>query len=88
MKKSRFSEAKIVSILKENEAGVSVPELSRSYGVSTATIYNWKAKYGGMDSSALKRLKEVEEENRKLKEMFADLSLQNRVLKEVIEKKL
>lgn len=88
MKKSKYSETKIVSILKENEAGVSIPDLSRKYGVSTATLYNWKAKYGGMDASQLKRLKELEEENRKLKEMFADLSLQNRVLKDVIEKKL
>ena len=88
MKKSKYSETKIVSILKENEAGMSIPELSRKYGVSTATLYNWKAKYGGMDASQLKRLKEVEEENRKLKEMFADLSLQNRVLKDIIEKKL
>lgn len=88
MKKSKFTESKIVSILKENEAGVSIPELSRKHGVSTATLYNWRAKYGGMSSSDLKRLKELEAENRKLKEMFAELSLQNRVLKDVIEKKL
>ena len=88
MKKSKFSETKIVSILKENEAGISIPELSRKYGVSTATLYNWKAKYGGMDASQLNKLKELEEENRKLKEMFANLSLENMVLKDVIEKKL
>lgn len=88
MKKSKFSETKIVSILKENEAGISIPDLSRKYGVSTATLYNWKSKYGGMEASQLKRLKELEEENRKLKEMFADMSLQNQVLKDVIEKKL
>jgi len=88
MKKSKFTESKIVSILKENEAGVSIPELSRKHGVSTATLYNWRSKYGGMDASDLKRLKELEAENRKLKEMFAELSLQNRVLKDVIEKKL
>lgn len=88
MKKSKYSETKIVSILKENEGGVSIPDLSRKYGVSTATLYNWKAKFGGMDASQLKRLKELEEENRKLKEMFADMSLQNKVLKDVIEKKL
>ena len=88
MKKSKFTESKIVSILKENEAGVSIPELSRKHGVSAATLYNWRAKYGGMSASDLKRLKELEAENRKLKEMFAELSLQNRVLKDVIEKKL
>ena len=88
MRKSKFSETKIVSILKENEAGVSIPDLARKYGVSTATLYGWKSKYGGMDASQLKRLKELEAENRKLKEMFADLSLQNKVLKDVIEKKL
>lgn len=88
MKKSKFSETKIVSILKENEAGISIPELGRKYNVSTATLYNWKAKFGGMDASQLKRLKELEAENRKLKELYADVSLQNHVLKDVIEKKL
>lgn len=88
MKKSKFSETKIVSILKENEAGVSIADLVRKYGVSTATLYNWKAKYGGMDASQLKELKQLQAENRKLKEMFADISLQNKVLKDVIEKKL
>ena len=88
MKKSKFTETKIVSILKENEVGISIPDLARKYGVSSATLYNWKAKYGGMDASQLKRLKELESENRELKEMFADLSLQHKVLKDVIEKKL
>ncbi len=88
MKRSRFSEHKIISILKEGEAGRSPKEICREYGISQATYYNWKAKYGGMTASSLKKLKELESENRKLKQMYADLSLQNVVLKDVIEKKL
>ncbi len=87
MKRSKFSETQIVTILKEGEAGVKVADLCRKYGISQTTYYNWKAKYGGMDVSALKRLKELEAENRKLKQMFADLSLEHRVLKELLEKK-
>jgi len=88
MKKSRFSEEQIIRILKENEAGVSVSELTRKYQISSPTLYAWKAKYGGMDASQLKRLKELESENGRLKHMVADLSLDNRILKDVIEKKL
>ena len=88
MKKTKFTEAKIVAILKENEAGISAPELARKYGISQATFYNWKAKYGGMEVSDLKRLKEVESENRRLKQMYADLSLEYEALKDIIEKKL
>ena len=88
MKKSRFTETQIVKILKEAEAGVSVEELSRQHNFSKSTFYKWKAKYGGLDVAALKRLKELEEENRKLKEMYANLSLEHQVLKEIIEKKL
>jgi putative transposase len=88
MKKSRFSESQIVNILKEAEAGVSLEELSRQHGFSKATFYKWKAKYGGMDVSALKRLKELEEENRRLKQMYADLSLEHKALKDIVEKKL
>lgn len=88
MKRSRFSEHKIIRILKEGEAGRSPQEICREYGISNATYYNWKAKYGGMEPSQLKRLKELESENSKLKQMYADLSLQNVVLKDVIEKKL
>ena len=88
MKRSRFSEHKIINILKEGEAGRSPKEICREYGISRATYYNWKAKYGGMTASSLERLKELESENRKLKQMYADLSLQNVVLKDVIEKKL
>jgi putative transposase len=88
MKKTRFIESQIVNILKEAEAGVSLEELSRQHGFSKATFYKWKAKYGGMDVSALKRLKELEEENRRLKQMYANLSLEHEVLKDIIEKKL
>jgi len=87
MKKSRFTENQIVKILKEVEAGRMVKEVCREYGMSDATYYNWKAKYGGMEASDIKRLKELEDENRKLKQMYAELSLEYKVLKDVIEKK-
>ena len=87
MKKSRFSETQVIKILKESEAGMAVDELSRRHGFSKSTFYKWKAKYGGLDVSQLKRLKELEEENRKLKEMYADLSLEYKFLKDVVEKK-
>lgn len=87
MKKKRFTETQIVKILKEAENGVPLQELARKHGISQSTYYNWKAKYGGMSSSELSRLKALEAENRRLKEMFAELSLENRVLKDVIEKK-
>ena len=88
MKKTKFSETKIVAILKEAELGAPAPELARKYGISQATFYNWKAKYGGMDVSDLKRLKELEKENHRLKQMYADLSLEHEALKDIIEKKL
>jgi len=88
MKKSKFTESQIVKILKEAEAGVSVDDLMRQHGFSRATFYKWKAKYSGMDVSELKRLKALEEENRRLKQMYADLSLEHEVLKDIIEKKL
>ena len=88
MKKSRFSETQIVKILKEAEAGVSVEDLTRQHGFSKSTFYKWKAQYGGLDATALKRLKELEAENRKLKEMYADLSLEHKVLQDIVEKKL
>lgn len=88
MKQSKFTESQIVSILKEAEAGISLAELSRKHGFSASTFYKWKAKFGGMDASALKRLKELEDENRRLKQMYADLSLEHRVLKDIVEKKL
>lgn len=88
MKRSKYTEQQIVKILKEAEAGVSVTDLSRQYGFSKSAFYKWKAKYGGMDVSALKRLKELEAENSKLKQMYAELSLEHKVLKEIVEKKL
>ena len=88
MKKTRFSETQIVNILKEVEAGIAVEELSRKHGFSKSTFYKWKAKYSGMDASALKRLKELEEENQRLKRMYADLSLEHQALKDIVQKKL
>ncbi len=88
MKKSRFTEEKIIEILKQLEAGRKVSELSREYGVSTASIYAWKSRYAGLEVSELKRLRELEEENRRLKQMYANLSLEHEVLKDIIEKKL
>ena len=88
MKKSSFTETQIIKILKEADAGVSVEDLSRQHGFSKSTFYKWKARYSGMDASALKRLKELEAENRKLKEMYADLSLEHKALKDIVEKKL
>ena len=88
MKKSRFTENQIVSILKEADAGAKVKEICRRHGVSDATFYNWKSKYGGMQASDLKRLRETEAELSKLKRMYADLSMENDALKDLIEKKL
>ncbi len=88
MKKSRFSESQIVSILKRQEAGVPVKDICREAGISDQTFYRWKAQYGGMDASQLRRVKELEEENSRLKRMYAELSMINDALKDVIEKKL
>jgi len=88
MKRSKFSETQIVSILKEAEAGMPVEELSRKYCFSRSAFYKWKGKYSGMDASALSRLKELEEENRRLKQMYADLSLEHQALKDIVKKKL
>ena len=88
MKQSKFSETQIVNILKEAESGISVEELSRKNGFSKSAFYKWKAKYSGMDTSALKRLKVLEEENRRLKQMYADLSLEHQALKDIVQKKL
>ena len=87
MKKSRFTETQIVSILKEADAGMKVEELCRKHGISSASYYNWKKKYGGVDASEIKRLKELEEENAKLKRMYADMALENTALKDLIVKK-
>lgn len=88
MKRSRFTETQIVSILKEAETGQSVKEVCRKHGISDAMYYNWKAKYGGMDASELKRIKELERELNQFKRMYADMALENRALKDLIEKKL
>ena len=87
MKKTRFTESQIVKILKEYDGGREAKEICREYGISHATFYNWRKKYGGMDAAQLKRLKELEEENRKLKQMYADISLDNIMLKDILGKK-
>jgi putative transposase len=88
MKKSKFSESQIVKILNEYEAGKSTRDICREHGIAPPTFYNWKRKYEGMDAKQLKEFKALQEENRKLKQMFADLSLDHRILKDIIEKKL
>ena len=88
MKKSRFTEEQIAFALKQNELGVSVEEVSRKMGISEATFYNWKQKYRGLGSSELRRLKQLEEENSKLKRLVADLSLDKAMLQDVLSKKL
>ncbi len=87
MKANSFSEEKIISILKEVEAGAKVIDVCRKYGMSDATYYNWKAKYYGMEVNELKRLKQLEEENRKLKQIVADQALDIQALKHVLSKK-
>jgi putative transposase len=88
MKTSRFTESKIVAILKEGEAGVSPAELARRHGISRATYFNWRSKYGGVTVNELKRMKELEAENSKLKRMYADLALENAAIKDVLSRKL
>jgi len=87
MKKTRFTETQIVSILKKQEAGIPTKEICREYGISEATFYNWKSKYGGMEAADVKRLKELEEENARLKKMYADLAMDNAILKDLFTKK-
>jgi len=88
MKKTRFSEQQIIQVLKQGEAGMKVADICREHGISPATYYKWKAKYGGMEVSDVKRLQELETENRRLKQMYAELSLDHQLLKELLEKKL
>ncbi len=88
MRKSKFSEHQIITILKAVEAGRTVKDVCREHELSDATYYKWKAKYGGMEAADIRRLRELEEENRRLKHMYAELSLDHRILKEVLEKKL
>lgn len=87
MKKTRFTETQIVSILKQQEGGLSVKDICREHSISEATFYNWKSKYGGMESSDVRRLKDLEEENNQLKKMYADLALDNKILKDLFTKK-
>lgn len=88
MRKSRFSEHQIVGALKQAEAGVAVKDICRERGISPATFYPWRAKYGGLEASDLKRMKELEQENQWLKQMYADLSLDHKILKDIVERKL
>jgi putative transposase len=88
MKRSKYSESQIVCILKESDAGIPVKEICRKYGVSDATYYKWKSKYGGLEMSDVRRLRELEAENAKLKRMYAELSLENQGLKDLLSKKL
>ena len=86
MKRGRFSEEQIVGILKEHEAGQKIAELAREYGVSEATLYGWKSKYGGMEVGEAQRLRGLEDENRRLKQLVADLSLDKEALKAIVRK--
>jgi len=86
MKKSRFSESQIIAILKQAEAGTPVPELCREHGMSSALFYKWRSRYGGMDASMMARLKELEEENRRLKKMYAEERLKAEIVAEALQK--
>ena len=88
MKTSRYSDSQILSILKQNDIGTPVPALCREHGMSSATFYKWRAKYGGMDVSLMKRMKELEDENRRLKKMYADERLKGDILQEALDGKL
>jgi len=86
MKTSRYSEHQILSILRQADSGVTVPELCREHGMSSASFYKWRAKFGGMDASMISQMKSIEDENRRLKKMFAELSMQNELLKVALGK--
>ena len=87
MKRGRFTEHQIVSALKKQESGITVKDISREMGISDATFYNWKAKYGGMEASDVAKMKDLERENAELKKMYAEISIENRAMKNLIEKK-
>ena len=87
MKKSLFTDSQIIAVLKQAEGGMPVPELCREHGISSATFYKWRSKYGGMDSSLMARVKELEEENRRLKKMYAEERLKAEIAKECLQKK-
>ena len=88
MKRNKFSESQILAILKEQEAGLKVADICRKHGISDATFFNWKNRYGGMTMSEIKRVKDLEEENARLKKMYANLSLEHEAVKDLIAKKL
>lgn len=88
MRKSKFSDSQIMAILKQNQQGVSVPDLCREHGMSSAQFYNWRSKFGGIDASMMKRLKELEEENKRLKKMYAEGCIKADIRQEIIEGKL
>ncbi len=88
MRRSRFSEAQIVGMLKEAELGKTVEDVCRSHGISAATFYKWRSKYGGLEASDLKKMRELEQQHSQLKRMYADLAMENNALKDLIEKKL
>ena len=87
MKRSRYSDSQIMAILKQAESGVPIPDLCREHGMSNASFYKWRARYGGMDASMISRLKELEDENRRLKKMYAEERLKSELRKEALEKK-
>lgn len=87
MKKSRFTDSQIIGVLKQAEAGTPVPELCRTHGISSATFYKWRTKFGGMDASMMSKLKELEDENRRLKKMYAEAQMSADILKEALSKK-
>jgi putative transposase len=87
MKKSRFTETQIMSVLRQAEGGMAVADLCREHGISNATFYQWRSKFGGMDASMITEMKTIQDENRRLKKMFAELSMQNELLKEALGKK-
>jgi len=87
MKKSRFTDSQILAILKQAEGGVAVPDLCREHGISNATFYKWRSKYGGMDISMMSRLKELEHENSRLKRMYADVQLKYEAVQDALSKK-
>lgn len=86
MKKSKFTDSQIFKILKEAESGISVVDICRKHGIGNATFYKWRAKYGGMDASMMRRLKELEDENQRLKRMYANAAMDNEILKETLKK--
>ena len=87
MKKSKFTDSQIIGVLKQAEAGTPVPQLCRTHGISTATFYKWRSKFGGMDVPMMSRIKELEDENRRLKKMYAEVQMRAEIMKEALTKK-